>query len=154
MKWQFLCSNHQAWLEQNPHVAKTTALQCSDRAESLAEEGEQLLAIKFAGSGYEAAQIVLQYDSSPIGERVDILTASAMLLVNLMHEAGQQSIARSVITSTVGQLESLLSLGYGRREVLMGCQSLLTLGDNTSESGSAFAHGFRQVHRASPSQLH
>lgn len=154
MKWQFLCSNHQAWLEQNPDLAKTTALQCSHRAEGLAEEGQRLQAINFAGSGYEAAQIGLQDESSPIGERVNILTSSAMLLVNLMHETGQQSTARSVIASTVGQLESLLSLGYGRQEVLIGCQSLLTLGANTSESAVTFAHGLRQTHSASTSQLH
>ncbi|MFT6045932.1 MAG: hypothetical protein ACI9WC_001635 [Arenicella sp.] len=121
MKWQLLGSDHQTWLEENPNLVKGTSLESIDRAVELAREGELQQAIDFAGLGFEAAHIILQNHSGPIGGRVDIYVGSAMLLGNLLYEINQRSKAGAVVACAGFQLEALLALCVLRHEVLSRC---------------------------------
>ncbi len=154
MKMLFLCSNHQAWLEDNPELARITSLQCSDRAQELWEEVESIHAVKFAGSGFEAAQIVLRNHTGPVSDRVELYTSSSVLLANILYSTKQEAMARSVLATAIADLESLLVLGECRREVLRGCQSLLSLGEEAS--GVPGLSGWEQLNTNSafPSLLH
>lgn len=122
MKWQLLCSFHQTWLEGNPNLAKSTSLECIDRALELAGEGELLQAIKFAGSGFEAALMVVLHLSSSIGNSAAICAGSAILLGRLFYRTNQDSLGRSVIARAGSHREALLVLGNLRREVFSCCQ--------------------------------
>ena len=133
MKTRFLCSNHLAWLENRPDLAMVTSLQCSDKAQILWEEGECTHALAFAGSGFEAAQIVLKKHSGSVSERVNLYTASCVLFANILYSAQQPVMARTVIAAAIADLEDLMVLNEARREILHGCRSLLSLGDSASD---------------------
>lgn len=154
MKTRFLCSNHLAWLEKTPDLAKITSLQCTDRAQALWEEGEAVHALAFAGSGFEAAQIVLKKHEAPVSERVSLYTSSCVLLANILYSVKQPDMARTVIAAAIADLESLLVLGEARREVLTGCQNLLSLGDNSSQSLGVIDWKSQHSLGAAPLQLH
>ena len=154
MKTRFLCSNHLAWLEKTPNLAMVTSLQCADRAEALWEEGEGVQALTFAGSGFEAAQIVLKKYPGPVSERVSVYTGSCALLANILYGVKQPAMARTIVATAIKDLESLLAFGEARREVLKGCQNLLSLGDGIAGPKEITDWRPMNANGAAPSLLH